>query len=78
MSVQKQVALLYCGTHGLLAKLPISKVKEFEKEFLNLLETLHQEDVLDVIKGGNINDDVTAIIEKTAEDVINNILSTSK
>jgi F-type H+-transporting ATPase subunit alpha len=78
MSVQNQVALLYCGTHGLLAKLPISKVKEFEKEFLNLLETLHQEEVLDVIKGGNINDHVTAIIEKTAEDVINNILSTSK
>ena len=78
MSVEKQVALLYCGTHGLLAKIPISKVKEFEKEFLNILETLHQEDVLDVIKGGDINDDVTAIIEKTAENVINNILSTSK
>ena len=75
MSVEKQVALLYCGTHGLLAKIPINKVKEFEKEFLNILETLHQEDVLDIIKGGEINDDVTNIIEKTAKDIINRILS---
>ena len=75
MSVEKQVALLYCGTHGLLAKIPISKVKEFEKEFINILETLHQEDVLDIIKGGEINDDVTNIIEKTAKDIINRILS---
>ena len=75
MSVEKQVALLYCGTHGLLAKIPINKVKEFEKEFINILETLHQEDVLDIIKGGEINDDVTNIIEKTAKDIINRILS---
>ena len=75
MSVEKQVALLYCGTHGLLAKIPLNKVKEFEQEFLNILETLHQEDVLDVIKGGKINEDVTNIIEKTAEDIVNRILS---
>ena len=77
MSVEKQVALLYCGTNGLLAKIPISKVKEFEKEFLNLLETLHQEDVLNVIKKGDIDDTVTNIIETKAEEVINRILSTS-
>ena len=78
MSVEKQVALLYCGTHGLLAKIPIGKVKEFEREFLNLLETLHHEDVLAVIKSGVINDDVTNIIENIAAQVVNNILSTSK
>ena len=78
MSVEKQVALLYCGTNALLAKIPLSKVKEFEKEFLSLLETLHQEDVLDVIKSGTINDDVTNIIEKIAQQVIDRILSTSK
>ena len=78
MSVEKQVALLYCGTNGLLAKIPIGKVKEFEREFLNLLETLHHEDVLAVIKSGIINDDVTNIIENIAAQVVNNILSTSK
>jgi F-type H+-transporting ATPase subunit alpha len=78
MSVEKQVALLYCGTKGLLSKIPVSKVKEFEKEFLNLLETTQQKEVLDVIKSGNINDEVTAIIEQTAQEVITRILHTTK
>ena len=75
MSVEKQVALLYCGTNALLAKIPLSKVKEFEKEFLNRMKTVHQKDVLDVIKNGTINKDVTDIIEQTAEQVVNRILS---
>ena len=78
MSVEKQVALLYCGTHALLAKIELNQVKEFEKEFLNVLETLHQEDVLDVIKKGEINDNVTDIIEKVAEEVVSRILQTQK
>src|SRR5690554_4301942 len=77
MSVEKQVALLYCGTNGLLARIPLTKVDEFEKEFLNNLETLHQVDVLDIIKSGIINDEITAILEETAEGVINRILKTT-
>lgn len=69
MPVEKQVAVLYCGTHGLLSKVPLDKVDDFEKEFLNTLEMLHQEDVLDVIKKGVIDDNVTSILEKVAEDV---------
>jgi F-type H+-transporting ATPase subunit alpha len=77
MSVDKQVALLYCGTKGLLAKIPVSKVKEFEKEFLNTLETIHQTDVLDVIMSGELNDEVTSTIEKVAAEVITRILHTT-
>lgn len=77
MSVDKQVALLYCGTKGLLSKIPVSKVKEFEKEFLNTLETLHQEDVLDIIKSGSINDDITKILEETAAEIVRRILHTT-
>lgn len=73
MPVEKQVAVLYCGTHGLLAKVPLDKVDEFEKEFLSTLEMLHQEDVLDVIKSGVIDDNVTAILEKVAEEVAERI-----
>jgi len=69
MPVENQVAVLYCGTHGLLSKVPLDKVSEFEKEFLMVLELSHRTDVLDVIKGGVINDEVTAIIEKTAAEV---------
>lgn len=73
MAVEKQVAVLYCGTHGLLSKVPINKVTEFEKEFLSTLELTHQQDVLDVIKSGVINDEVTDIIEKTAKEVARRI-----
>lgn len=73
MPVEKQVAVLYCGTHGLLSKVPLDKVDEFEKEYLNTLELLHQEDVLNVIKKGTINDEVTAILEKVADEVARRI-----
>jgi len=69
MAVEKQVAVLYCGTNGLLSKVPITKVQSFEKEFLMVLELSHQADVLDVLKTGVINNDVSAIIEKVAAEV---------
>lgn len=73
MPVEKQVAILYCGTHGLLSKVPLDKVSDFEKEFLSTLELTHQDDVLNVIKQGTIDDDVTSILEKTAEEVARRI-----
>ena len=73
MPVEKQVAVLYCGTHGLLSKVPLNTVNDFEMEFLSTLELTHQEDVLDVIKKGIIDDTVTSILEKTAEEVARRI-----
>jgi len=69
MTVENQVAVLYCGTHGLLSNVPINKVQDFQKEFLMVLELSHQTDVLDVIKKGAMNDEVAAIIEKVAGEV---------
>lgn len=66
MPVEQQVAILYCGTHGLLRNVPLDKVEDFESSFLNLLALEHQADVLDVLKTGVINDDVTKIIEEVA------------
>jgi F-type H+-transporting ATPase subunit alpha len=73
MPVEKQVAVLYCGTNGLLSGVAIEKVQEFQKEFLMVLEMSHQADVLDVLKKGVINDDVTSIIEKVASEVAKRI-----
>jgi F-type H+/Na+-transporting ATPase subunit alpha len=73
MSVEKQVAVLYCGTNGLLSSVPMEKVQDFQKEFLMVLEMSHQADVLDVIKKGVINDEVTGIIEKVAAEVAKRI-----
>ncbi|MFR9166583.1 MAG: F0F1 ATP synthase subunit alpha [Dysgonomonas sp.] len=69
MPVEKQIAILYCGTNGLLRHVPLNKVKDFETEFLQVLEMQHREDVLDLLKKGTINDEVTAIIKKVADGV---------
>ena len=74
MPVEKQVAVLYCGTHGLLSKLQLDKVKDFEKNFLQTLELSHKKETLDVIKKGVIDDSVTAILEKVAADTIQTLL----
>ena len=69
MLVEEQVAVIYCGVNGLLERVPLDKVAEFEKLFLQLLRAKHQADVLDVIKSGVINDDVTAKIKAVAAEI---------
>jgi F-type H+/Na+-transporting ATPase subunit alpha len=66
--VEKQVAIIYCGTMGLLKDVPINKVKSFEKEFIEILEVKHR-DVLDQLRDGIINNDITGVLEKVAADV---------
>ena len=73
LSVEKQVAILYCGTHGLLSEVPLNKVPDFQKEFLTVLQLKHQADVLDVIKSGVINDEVSGIIEELANKIAKEI-----
>lgn len=69
MSVEEQVAVIYCGTQGLLDKVPLDKVAEFEKLFLQLLKAKHQTDVLDVLKSGVIDDDVKSKLTAAARDI---------
>ena len=69
MPVEKQVAILYCGTHGLLHNVPLDKVKDFERNFLDMLEMNHRADVLDELKKGVIDDNVCKLIEETAQTV---------
>ena len=66
MPVEQQIAILYCGTHGLLHSVPLDKVQDFESSFIESLQLNHQKDVLDILKTGVINDDVTNAIEETA------------
>ncbi len=69
MSVELQIAVLYCGIHGLLKSVPLDKVSEFECNFLLTLQNTHKEDVLDRIKAGVIDDEITAILEEVAAQV---------
>lgn len=70
MPVEKQIAVLYCGTNGLLADIPLEKVRQFEQEFLKTLELKHPKDVLDVLRSGVINDEVTNILRQEAAVVV--------
>lgn len=66
MSVGEQVAILYCGTHGLMRDVPLDKVRAFQDAFLTTMQANHQADVLDVLAAGKISDEVTGIIDKVA------------
>lgn len=66
MPVEQQIAILYCGTRGLLKEVALEKVHAFEDTFIQTLATSHQKDVLDVLKSGVINDEVSKILEETA------------
>ena len=70
MPVGEQIAILYCGTHGLMREIPIGKIRNFQDTFLSTLRVNHKEDVIDVLESGQINDTVTAIIEKVAADIV--------
>lgn len=66
--VEKQIAIIYCGTMGLLKDVPVNKIKEFESDYIELLE-LKNSDILDQLKKGVLNDKITAVLESVAVDV---------
>lgn len=68
MPVEKQIAILYCGTKGLLEDVPVEKIKTFEKDFLDTMEMQHEE-VLKMLKAGELNEDATKTIESVAAEV---------
>ncbi|MBI1266584.1 MAG: F0F1 ATP synthase subunit alpha [Cryomorphaceae bacterium] len=68
MTVEEQTAIIYCGTNGLISKVPVNKVKEFEVEFLSYMRNKHR-DVLDALKAGQLNDDITKTITNVAADL---------
>ena len=73
MPVGEQVAILYCGTKGLLRDLPIESVEDFQTTFLMKMRAFHAEDVLAPLSKGIINDEISAIIEKEAQSIVNGL-----
>mgnify|MGYP002671989512 CR=1 FL=1 len=66
--VAEQVAEIYCGVNGLLERVPIDKVHEFEKQFVQLLQTKYPE-ALNTIAQGKLTDEVTAAITEAANQI---------
>ncbi|MBO7240030.1 MAG: F0F1 ATP synthase subunit alpha [Bacteroidaceae bacterium] len=70
MPVGEQVALLYCGTKNLLQDIPVDKVPDFEKLFLDVLRSRYKDTVLDVLSAGVLNTDVERVMTDVAADVV--------
>ncbi len=69
MPVGEQIAILYCGTKGLLRNISIDNVIPFQTAFLEEMRANHKSDVLDPLASGVVNDEITAIIEKVAYEI---------
>ena len=63
--VEKQIAIIYVGTNGLMQKVPLNKVKQFENEYLTILETSHG-DTLTLLKEGKYTDEIKSVLKKVA------------
>ena len=68
LRVEEQAAIIYCGTNGLLMDVPVSKIKEFEKEYISFLHTKHQ-DVLDQLASGKLDVKITSCLEKAVNEL---------
>ena len=66
--VEDQVAIIYAGSKNLLRNVPVEKVKEFEKDYLEFLNAKHK-DTLDALKGGKFDDAITDVLEKVAKEI---------
>ncbi|WP_158961908.1 F0F1 ATP synthase subunit alpha [Myroides fluvii] len=67
-TVEDQVAIIYAGSKNLLRNVPVNKVKEFEKDFIEALNSRHR-DVLDQLKAGKFGDEQTSVLEKVAKEL---------
>jgi F-type H+/Na+-transporting ATPase subunit alpha len=68
--VEHQIAIIFCGTKGLLRDVPRDKVKEFESEFIQFLE-VKQRKTLDSLRDGVFNPDIEKLLEQTALEIAN-------
>ena len=67
-TVEDQVAIIYAGSKNLLRNVPVNKVKEFEKDFLEYLNAKHRA-TLDALKAGKLTDEITDVIETVAKEI---------
>jgi len=65
LPVEKQVAIIFCGTRGLLRNIPVRSVNNFEIEYLHFMEISHQP-VLSNLKAGKLLDEDLKIMEQVA------------
>jgi len=67
--VEDQVAIIYAGSKNLLRDIPVDRVKEFESEYIRVLNDKHSK-ILSTIKQGKLTDEVTSTLEKACADLV--------
>ena len=70
MPIEKQVAIIYVGTEGLINKLPLDKVTEFEAGFLVYLDDNKSDILKEIVKSGILTDEIKSGLKKAAEDYL--------
>lgn len=73
MPVGEQVAVLYCGTKGLLKDLALEQVDDFQDIFLSKMRAFHQDDVLTPLSKGQIDPAICEIMENEAKSIVNGL-----
>ena len=68
LPVEEQVAIIYCGSTGILSNVPVNKVQEFETELLTYLRTKHRAE-LDELKSGKLTAEITSVIKNVVEEL---------
>jgi F-type H+-transporting ATPase subunit alpha len=67
-TVEDQIAIIYAGSKNLMRNVPVSKVREFERDYLEMLNANHR-DVLDQLRAGKYNDELTDVLTAVAKDL---------
>ena len=67
-TVEDQVAIIFAGSKNLLRKVPVNKVKEFERKYIDFLNAKHKK-TMETIKSGKLTDDVISVLTKTADEL---------
>ena len=69
MPVEEEIAVIYCGTQGLLRNVAIKHVAEFEKMFLEILRSRYQKEILEPLSKGMLDENISKLLEEVAGDV---------
>ena len=69
LAVEEEIAVIFCGVHGLLENVPLDNVAEFQKAFIQILKAKYQKEVLDVLRTGVLNEEISEILTKVAKEV---------
>jgi F-type H+-transporting ATPase subunit alpha len=73
-TVEDQVAIIYAGSKNLLRDVPVNRIKEFETEYIEVLNAKHR-NILDLLKAGKLTDEVVDTLASVVKDLAKNYAS---